>query len=139
MTYPVKSNSPQVADYSAKYTFPRYLLSDTVGSSTVGFSSSFVSASSTLSVPNSPLRLIVSRTPVSEEFYHSTVEKVVGFIDTLECGHQQIVYNLAVRGFSGTDQKRHRCPECAQSQVEALPPKKPARSVKIPGVLKRAA
>ncbi len=100
----------------------------------VGLSTFLVSASSTLSVPKNPLRVITARSSQFEDFYNDGTQHLAFFIDTLACGHQQILFNLVDDG-----KKRHRCPECAAARVEALPPKKPARSVKVPGVLKRAA
>lgn len=106
-----------------------------VGFSTVGFSTSFVSASSTASVPRNPLRLIVSRSSHFEDFYQDGTLRLAYFLDTLECGHQQITYLVDMSG----GVKRHRCPECGQAQVLALPPKKPAASAPAPKITRRAA
>jgi hypothetical protein len=109
-------------------------LSSLVGSSTVGFSSSLVSASSTVNFPKNPLRVITARSSHFEDFYNDGTAHLAYFRDTLACGHQQILFNLVDDG-----KKRHRCPECAAAQAVALPPKKPAASVPAPAERKKAA
>lgn len=106
-----------------------------VASSTVGLSTSFVSASSTLGVPKNPLRVITARSSHFEDFYNDGTQHLAYFIDTLACGHQQVTYFADICA----GKKRHRCPECAQAQVLALPPKKPAASVSTPEIKRRAA
>ncbi len=90
-----------------------------------GFLSSGVS--STLSVPKNPLRVITARSSQFEDFYNDGTQHLAYFIDTLACGHQQILFNLVDDG-----KKRHRCPECAAAKsLENRTPldKKPCGSV----------
>lgn len=106
-----------------------------VASSTVGLSTSFVSASSTLGVPKNPLRVITARSSHFEDFYNDGTQHLAYFIDTLVCGHQQVTFF----GDICAGKKRHRCPECAQAQALALPPKKPVASVPLTDILRRIA
>jgi hypothetical protein len=110
-------------------------VSEVVGSSTVGFSTSLVSASLTVNFPKNPLRVITARSSHFEDFYNDGTQHLAYFIDTLVCGHQQVTFF----GDICAGKKRHRCPECAQAQVLALPPKKPAASVPAPAERKKAA
>lgn len=132
----VKRKIPQAVEITRKTSFSDYLLSDVapiVSELSVGFSTSFLCTSSTYSVPKSPLRLIVSRFPAFLELYNDGTDQFGWYLDTLNCTHQQIVFER------DSDAKRHRCPECGQAQVSALPPKKPAASAPIPKVNRRAA
>lgn len=92
----------------------------------VGLSASFVPASSTLSVPRvlSPLRRIIARFPRFLDLYGDGTAKLAFSVHTLECGHQQHIFHLVDDG-----QVCHRCPECAQTKADSLPPKKPSASV----------
>lgn len=87
--------------------------------------------SSTASVPRgplNPLRLIIARVPRYEVSWFDCTERLAYFMDTLECGHQVIIYAEPFTdhpAFPGGN-KRHRCAQCAQ----ALSQRKPARSVK---------
>jgi hypothetical protein len=107
-----------------------------VGLSTTGFfafsrAATAVQRTATAMAKN-PLRLIVSRFPRYEDLYRDPEhEKLVGWLDTLECGHQVEVYNLGLAAPSlGAEQgqKRHRCAECAVTQVAM---KKPSQSVRL--------
>lgn len=79
--------------------------------------------------PHNPLRLVVARVPVYEVLYGDPAhEKLVGWIDTLECGHQMRLFNFGLAEPSlGPEQgsKRHRCAQCAAAQM-----KRPAQSVR---------
>jgi hypothetical protein len=88
--------------------------------------------SSTAMIPKNPLRLIVARTPIFYDLYNQATDQLCWFLDTLECGHQQMTLNLDVPDIGRT---RHRCGECAQAA--AL--KKPAASVAAPQLNRRAA
>ncbi len=59
-------------------------------------------------VPKNPLRLILARSP----FFEDGTLKLCWLLDTLECGHQQIIFNLGL----DFPAKRHRCAECAQTK-----------------------
>ena len=95
--------------------------------------------------PKNPLKLVVSRFPRYEVLYRNPKqESLVGWLDTLECGHQVELFNFGLSqpsfGPSDQGQKRHRCAECAQVKVLAAAagatvgdgsPKKPAQSVTL--------
>jgi hypothetical protein len=83
-------------------------------------------------IPKNPLRLIVSRSPIFYDLYNQGTDQLCWFLDTLECGHQQMALNLDVPDIGKT---RHRCGECAEAAVL----KKPAASVPAPDVTRRAA
>jgi hypothetical protein len=108
-----------------------------VGLSTTGFFAFSRAATAvqrtTTAMAKNPLRLIVSRFPRYEVLYDDPEhEKLTGWVDTLECGHQVDLYNFGLAGPSlGPEggQKRHRCAECAALQQVA--PKKPAQSVTV--------
>jgi hypothetical protein len=93
-----------------------------------------IGVQSTTPMTKNPLRLVVSRSPRYEVLYRNPEqEKLVGWWDTLECGHQVELWNFGIAEPSfgpeaGT--KRHRCAECgaAIARVEAAP-KKPSQSV----------
>lgn len=80
--------------------------------------------SHTANVPRNPLRSITARTPVFLDLYNSGTEKLAYYVDTLICGHQQMVFDF---DSPDTGHKRHRCAECAQAA--ALPQKKSVQSV----------
>lgn len=87
--------------------------------------------SSTASVPKgplNPLRLIVSRVPRYEVSWFDCTERLAYFMDTLECGHQVIIYAEPFTDHPAfpSGNKRHRCAQCAK----ALSQRKPVRSVK---------
>lgn len=73
-----------------------------------------------LSVPRSlnPLRLIFARFPEFVDRYGDGSLKLGWLLDTLECGHQVLVFDLEF-----IPQKRHRCAACAE-----LAKKKPVQS-----------
>ncbi len=81
--------------------------------------------------PKNPLRLVVSRFPRYEVLWKLPEHEVlVGWLDTLECGHQVRMsnYGLSAPEFPPEGgAKRHRCAECAAVTVV----KKPVQSVRI--------
>lgn len=90
--------------------------------------------SHTAIVPKNPLHVISARTPFFLDLYNDGTEKLVAFLDTLDCGHQVVVYPFD----PGTGQKRHRCADCAV-QAKASSPKKPVGSVSPSPLKKRTA
>lgn len=79
-----------------------------------------------------PLKLVVSRFPRYEVLYDNPeYEKLTGWLDTLECGHQVELHNFGLAspsfGPESGPKRRRRCGECA---VEAHA-KKPAQSVRF--------
>lgn len=68
-------------------------------------------------MPKAPLRLITSRTPVFGDLYSNGTQKLMWYLDTLDCGHQTVVYPFDE--ISG--KKRHRCAECAQAVAKKKP------------------
>jgi hypothetical protein len=70
--------------------------------------------------PTRPLRLIVARFPHFEDCYSNGTQKLMWYLDTLDCGHQIVVYPYDVLA----GKKRHQCRECAEISVA----KKSARS-----------
>jgi hypothetical protein len=86
--------------------------------------------SHTATVPKNPLRRISSRIPYFSDTYNDGTMKLMWFTDTLECGHQQVVYPFDAAS------KRHRCAECAEAA--AFSPKKPVQSTAADAERKRA-
>jgi hypothetical protein len=99
-----------------------------------------VQQKSPTAMAKNPLRLIVSRFPRYEVLYHDPgYEKLTGWLDTLECGHQVDVCNVGLGEPSlGAEagHKRHRCGECAVTQQVAM--KKPSQSVRLDSVRSQA-
>jgi hypothetical protein len=83
-------------------------------------------------VSRNPLKLVISRFPRYEVLYSNPEqEKLTGWLDTLECGHQVELPNFGLSepsfGPESGPRRRRRCGECA---VEAHA-KKPAQSVRF--------
>ena len=101
-----------------------------------GFVAAFLLLFPATMAPKNLLRLVVSRFPQYEVLYDDPEdEKLIGWLDSLECGHQVFLYNFSL----GTSeflpeqgQKRHRCAECAAIlSAGETTKKKPARSVTL--------